>query len=735
MRFFSLIVAILLSAAIAATTARAQTTGVVAGTAIDAETGEPVGFTQVLLEEANRSATADRDGYFEIRFVQPDAYTLKAFRIGYEPLIRAVRVEAGDSLQVTLRMSVTPIEQGEVIVEGIRSPVEQLADAAMQVEGRKLRQNLGTTIAETLDDEPGIAMRSMGPAPARPVLRGLGGERLLVLEDGRRTGDLSATSTDHAVVVDPLTSERIEVIRGPAALIYGSNTLGGVVNVVRGYIPSSVPRKINVGTSLQGQSVNDGFSGGFGIDAPAGPFALHADGSIREAGDVSTPVGPLENTSLSTYNGSLGGSIVGGWGHAGVSGSHYQSRYGIPGGFVGAHPGGVNIELQRQRMEARAEVFDPLPWVPRIELDGSVSRYAHQEFEADGILGIEIGLLSYHAGALFHTHQNGHRRKGAVGLWSEFRDYASAGFSFTPNATERTLAGFGYQDLHFEGFTVQAGLRYDYRTVRPTVVDRESDVGVVRARSVGGVSASLRGLVHPSEQLTVGASVMRSLRMPGIEELFSEGPHLAAYSFEIGNADLGVEKGWGMEAFAEYQGAVAAGSLTFFHNYIFDFIYPRNTGETHVRTLLPIYQQTGAEARMLGGEASLTVRPLRPVSVTGSASYVRGTLTDRDEPLPWMPPLSGKVDASYDWNSMTIGATVEAAGDQDRVGEFEEPTDGYAVLGVYVQYHITTGRFLHTIDFGIENLSDTEYRDHLSRVKSIMPEQGRNVKLLYKLLL
>jgi iron complex outermembrane receptor protein len=223
--------------------------------------------------------------------------------------------------------------------------------------------------------------------------------------------------------------------------------------------------------------------------------------------------------------------------------------------------------------------------------------------------------------------------------------------------------------------------------------------------------------------------------MPGIEELFSEGPHLAAYSFEIGNADLGLERGWGAEVFGEYQSARASGSLALYRNDIHDFIYPRNTGEMNVRTLLPIYQQTGGEARMLGGEASLTVRPFDPVSLSASAAYVRGTLTDRGEPLPWMPPLTGKLDASYTWSRLTVGGSVTASGEQNRLGAFETSTEGYLVFGVYSQYYTTTGRFLHTIDFGIENVTDTEYRDHLSRVKSVMPEQGRNVKLLYKLLL
>ena len=709
-----------------------QDSGTVLGTVTDVRTGEPVAFAQILFEETNRSTAADGSGRFELRFLGAGVYTLKAYRIGYEPLIRSVSVPVSDTLRLHLTMSATPLESGEILVEGDRNNTRQLVDAAMEMEGRKLRQNLGTTIAETLADEPGIAMRSMGPAPARPVLRGLGGERLLILEDGGRTGDLSATSTDHAVVIDPLTAERIEVVRGPAALVFGSNTLGGVVNVVRGYIPTSRPNRIQTGITLQGQSVNNGFSGGFGVAAPAGPLAVHADGSMRMAGDMSTPVGPLPNTDLWTGSGSIGASLSGSRGSFGAAGSYYQSEYGIPGGFVGAHPDGVNIELSRTRFEVRTDVVQPVPMIPRMEMRAVFSRYRHREFEANDALGIEFGLLSYHGTALFHFHPNGHMRKGVAGIWSEYRDYASGGFSFTPNSTEWSVAGFGFQDLHFNRFTLQGGLRYDYRQVTPT--ERiDSSIGLVRQRSFGGVSASLRGMVHPVDHASAGVTLMRSLRLPGIEELYSEGPHLAAYSFEVGNPDLSSEVGWGIETFGGYQGSRVTASAAIYYNIIRNYIYPRNTGTTNVRTLLPIYQQTGAEAAMFGAEAALEIRPYDMIGISASTSYTNGTFTDTRDPLPWIPPLTGKLDASVRIRDYTFGATLKGASRQNRVADLEEPTDGHVVAGAYVQYHITTGLLLHTFDLIVENLTDTEHRDHLSRVKSIMPEPGRNVKLLYKL--
>lgn len=707
--------------------------GAVAGDVRDVETGRPVAWTQILLEEANRSTTSAETGAFRLVNIPEGLYTLKAYRIGYEPLIRTVRVPAGDTLRLTLTLTGSPLEAGEVIVESEREAAQQLADAALELEGRRLRQNLGTTIAETLEDEPGIAMRSMGPAPARPVLRGLGGERLLVLEDGGRTGDLSATSTDHAVVIDPLSAERIEVIRGPAALIYGPNTLGGAVNVIRGYVPTSRPDGFSAGYTLQSESVSRGIATGLSATGPAGPVVFHADGSYRRSQDVHTPVGVLENTSLETLSGSAGASLVGRWGHAGVAGSYYTSDYGIPGGFVGAHPNGVDIHLERRHLEARSELLPRTRWVPRVDLSGSYSWYHHEEFESSGALGTEFGLLSYHGEAIAHTRQYGPFRKGAVGVWGEYRDYAAGGLIFTPASTDWTVAGFAFQDVHFDEWTLQAGLRYDLRQVSPREEQVSRVIGRIRARTFGGLSGAVSGLWHPRTDLSLGTTLMRSLRVPGIEELYSEGPHLAAYSFEVGNPNLEMERGWGAEAFLRYDGSRTDGKAAVYRNRFSGYIFPRNTGETNVRTLLPIYQTTGAEAVMYGAEGSGEIFLSTDVSLLGSFSYVHATFTDTDEPIPFIPPLSARLGLEWSPGAWTFGLTAHAAAEQNRVGAHEEPTDGYVTLDSYVQYFFTAGRFLHTIDLGVENVTDAEYRDHLSRVKVIMPEPGRNLKLLYRM--
>ncbi len=711
----------------------AQHTAVITGSIEDAETGEPIRFAQVLVEEANRSSRTDRQGHFEVRFLEAGSYTLKAWRIGYEPLVSLVSVgSAGsDTSHVILRMPVSLIQLGEVIVDG-HSESHVITDSDMDMGGKRLRQHLGTTIAETLDNEPGIAVRSMGPAPARPVLRGLGGDRLLVIEDGGRTGDLSSTSADHAVAVDPLMTERIEVVRGPAALLYGPNALGGVVNAVRGYVPVIMPTEIHAVGVFQGQSANDGLSGGFSLEAPIGGFAVRTDGSVRNSGDVSTPVGILANTALTTGNGSVGISRIGEWGHAGVSGSYYTSRYGIPGGFVGAHPNGVDIDVSRHHLKTKGMILDILPRFSHLEFEGSFSRYFHQEYEASGALGVEFGVLSYYGRLLARTHGRRHNRLASI--WGGYRDFASGGFSFTPDSREWTVAVFRYQDINLENMSFQGGLRYDLRTVRPRTVGEETRAGLIRNRTTGGFSGSLRMFRRLGDDFSVGIGGVRSIRMPGIEELFSSGPHLAAYTFEIGNAGLGVEKGLGVEAFGEYRSERFSGSLNLYHNYIQNYIYPRNTGTISARTLLAVYQQTGSTVRMAGWETSFALQIVPSITLSGSGAYVRGTLIDIDEPMSFIPPLRGRLEAAYARGKLRVSCSAEATRDQDRLGVFEEPTAGYVVFGGYVQYYLSIGRSLYTFDIGIENAANAEYRDHLSKVKSIMPQQGRNLKMLVKVL-
>ncbi|MGB1375475.1 MAG: TonB-dependent receptor [Rhodothermales bacterium] len=730
-RLSTILVVVVLAAGLAPRPVLSQAT-VIEGSIRSTNDNHPVEFALVFLEEIRRSATSDVLGIFRIANVPDGPHSVQISRIGYENLTRVIDVSDEDTLRITFFMDPEVIVHDEVVVQGDRSVGEAIV-TEQELKGEQLREHLGTTIAETLNDLPGLSMRSMGPAPARPVLRGLGGERLLVLENGSRTGDLSQTSSDHALVVDPLAAERMEIVRGPAALIYGSNTMAGAINVVKESVLSSVPDHIHANATLQAQSVSSGLASGFSMAAPVGSsFAIHASGTAREAHDVRTPAGRLGNTDLSSWTGEAGISWIRSWGYVGFNGSLYDSDYGIPGGFVGAHPNGVSISVDRKRAEYRAELLRPKPWIDRLEWVGTWTRYFHQEFESSGALGIEYGVLTWSTKLTAHTGRWGFFDRGAVGLWAEFRDYVAGGFSFTPATTERTIAGFAYQDFHIGSTILEAGLRFDSRVVTPSS-EFNSDIGEVRQRSLGGLSASLSVLQDLGDGWSARAMAMRSLRLPGIEELLSEGPHLAAYSFEVGNPDLPEEIGAGAELTLLLNKERVSGTAAVFVNQFEGYIFPRNTGELNFRIYVPIYQYTGNDARLFGAEGSIQVDLGSRHEVQSTFSWVRGELTDSGTPIPWTPPLKGRLAFVRNGDLVKWTASLRGASQQTRLGPFEEPTDGYVVPDLAAQMHFVRGGMLHTVTLAMDNLTNTTYRDHLSRVKSVMPEPGRNVRLLYRL--
>jgi len=340
----------------------------------------------------------------------------------------------------------------------------------------------------------------------------MGGDRLLILEDGKRTGDKSASSADHAVAIDPTTARNIQITRGPASLIYGSNTLGGVVNVKRLTIPESLPNHPTVNLTFQSESVNSGITGTTGLTIPLGDLAWRIQWNRRHASDTQTPVGILENTSLSNTNFSTGASVVKGWGHIGISGGRYRSDYGIPGSPEG-HVKGISIALDRQRYEGNLEyafneganILVRSYFLEKLKLGSTITRYQHQEFESNGTLGVEFGVLTYNVSVLAHL-----RGDAIAGLWGEYRDHATGGFYWTPHTREMSLAGFYFKQRELTDFTLQGAIRYDIKRVEPFKEGTVLQAGTVQRRNFGGISGAVSSIYHWNDTLSTGATLMKT---------------------------------------------------------------------------------------------------------------------------------------------------------------------------------------------------------------------------------
>ena len=699
-----------------------------------ADTSRPLAGVQVSVLGVVRFAITHGDGSFHVAVPAQGTYTVRAERLGYATLEREVAVGSSASI-VILELSESALQLDGLVITGALS--ERSADDALRpvsvLNAEELQRRLGTTVAATLSSEPGLSVTTMGPATARPVVRGLSGDRLLVLEDGARVVDVSNTGSDHATALDPTSARRIEVVRGPGAILYGSNALGGVINVIRDEIPSQVPHHPTGSVTLQGRSVNGGGNAAAQIQIPLNEHVpLRAEVSVRSAGDLATPLGHLLNTGLDSWNVGVGTSWVGDRGFIGASLLAFRNDYGIPGGFVGGHADGVRIESERNSAKLRAQLRPEQSLFSSIQADASYTYFKNTEIEPPDILGTLFEREAASFDVLARHDAWGPFSVGAVGGRAAWESFGFAGGLFTPDSERLSGGVFAFQEVDVEPVRLEVGVRYDRIQTKPLRPDPDSDIGNVRTRGFGAFSGSIGMLVNAADGLTLGASVSRAFRTPDVNELFSEGPHLAAYSFEVGNPSLNEEVGTGFDVFARVHSDRVHAELTGFLNEISGFVFGRETGELS-RTRLPIYQFFGEDARFVGFEGGLDWVVAGALKVESTLSYVRGTIRGTDEPLPLIPPLQIHGALAYEPSDWFARAEVKAVEEQDRVGEFETRTDGYTVFDLSGGVRMTVGGRLNTITATLNNVTNEEYRNHLSRVKEIMPEAGRGVTLTYRI--
>jgi iron complex outermembrane receptor protein len=734
---------------------RLAAAGALHGTVTDASTGQPIAGATVRIRELGRRDVSHADGAFHFDGLPAGSYTVAAERIGYAPAEQPVRVVDGVTANLALTLAPSALQLSAVVATGTgreRGGNETYRPTTV-VGGAELRRQLGATVAATVAGEPGIAMRYNGPGASQPVIRGLGGDRVLVLEDGQRTGDIAGSAADHGVMVEPLTAERIEVVRGPAGLLYGSNALGGVINVIREEVPRSRPDRLQGAVSLQGESASQGLAGGASLLGGLGGWALRGEASARRAGDTRTPLGDLPSTGLGGYSVGAGVSRVGSDGFAGLAIRDYAMEYGVPGTFggvdiPGAHQGGVNLDVHRTALRGQAAYQRRAGPFGAVEADLNLVRFRHHELErgTDGSEFVGTSFLQ-HTGTMNlvgrHSHEGTFRNEGAVGLWGFGKDLDVGGLATgSRSARQWSLAGFIYEEVSRGRWALEVGARYDWTRVVPE--DGRPVAGIsVGTRDFGAFSGSAATVYRLGRGWQAGARLARSFRTPSIEELFSRGPHLAAYSYEIGNPQIDPETGLGADLFVRVSRPGLEAELTAYRNAIDGFIYYAPTGELDPRFgRYPVYQARGDDARFAGAEGRVQVEPLRAWVVEATGSYVRGDLRRAGgfDPLPAIPPAHGALRIRRDVPRWFAEAGVESGARQGRVypgtasdgTPLERPTAGYTLLNASTGVRWDARGALHTITLAADNLTDAVWRDHLSRIREVAPQPGLNLRLLYR---
>ena len=707
--------------------------GEIEGVVRDASTGGPLAGSFVSVVGTGTSAVTHGNGTFHLTGIEEGKYTLRIERLGYRAATIEVTV-GEESPVVVVRLVSSPIALQRLVVTSTiseRGAAEAIRPVGV-MSGDDLQRRMDATVATTLASMPGLAAASLGPTVSQPVIRGLSGDRVTMLEDGTRTGDASNAGGDHTTAVDPSSARRIEVVRGPGALLYGGNALGGVINVIRDEIPSAVPHHVTGSTMLQTQSVTGSLAGSatavFGL---TDRIPMRVEFATRRTGDLRTPAGTLLNTDGELWTGGAGAAHVAGWGHLGASVRGYRNYYGIPGGFVGGHEQGVRVEMERTASKFRAEVERPAERLRNIRFDATHTWYRHREIEPPNLLGTRFEQEAASGDILGRHAEWGPFTAGAVGGRVSWETFGYGGSLYTPDTRRFKAAFYVLEEVDLGRLKFEWGLRYDWTGVDPRESDRQSDIGEIRDRSFHSLSGSLGFLYTPGAGLTLGASAARAFRAPDIGELYSEGPHLAAYVFEVGNPSLEGEVGMGLDAFLRFESDRFRAELTGFHNNITNYVYGEDTDRLS-RVLLPIYQFQGNDAVFNGFEAGVDADLGRGLVLNAVASSVNGIIRDTDQPLPLVPPLKGHVALKYERPSWFIRAEAEMAARQDRIGEFETATDGFAVLNFGTGARVTLGGRLNVLTASLNNATNAQYRNHLSRVKEIMPEAGRGVSLTYR---
>ncbi|MGI9190455.1 MAG: TonB-dependent receptor [Longimicrobiaceae bacterium] len=709
--------------------------------------GSPLPNARVTLAVARRSTTTAADGTFTLGGVPPGSYHLDVSLLGYAPGHVEVTVPASGpavAVVVTLRATPLALEGLNVTASPGGSDPLNVAQSTVQLSGKELDRKLGASVAQTLSDQPGISVRYAGPAASTPVIRGLSGDRVLVLQNGSRTGDLSGNSPDHGLTLDPLGAERIEVVRGPASLLYGTSALGGVVNVISSDIPNAVPSHLEGYLAGQGESVSSGGALSGQLTFPlAGRFAASVKGGFRDAGDVRVGgAGRLENSFFRNRHADLGVGYAGDRLSGGVAGGTYRFDYGLP-AAPDAAESGVHLEGHREEIQARTDVVVANPYLTDLRFDGAAQWYTHDEIEDSGEIGTTFNLNTQTLGLTART-QLLPNAKGAIGASGLFRQYAATGEeALTPPADNNSGGIFVFQEVPLgrsaDSATVprlQLGARYDL--YRVTTREGDEKFGPARSRDFDQFSASA-GVTYPlARGISLAGSVARAFRAPLVEELFSNAFHAAVGTFDRGDPGLDAESNLGAEAVLRTQTGRVSGQAAVYANRIDGYIFPNIIGDTTVveddeSFVVPLNQFSQADATLRGveGRVEYAVAPQLVLGALGDV--VRGDFVDGG-PLPFIPPA--RLGGSVRWDNGTIsaGGEVRHAFAQERVQPGELATDAYALVGVNFGYNLIRSGQVHTLTFRVDNLLDEEYRDAASRIKEFAPNPGRNFSLVYKLL-
>lgn len=640
----------------------------------------------------------------------------------------------------------------EVIVSAspLHTDPSMSAHAASSLSGDELRRRASANLGDTLAYQPGISNASFGPGVGVPVIRGQSASRVKILENQLDTLDASGLSNDHAISIEPLLATRIEILRGPATLRYGSGAIGGVINIIDNSIPATVPDRVEGAAELRHNNVSDNDVAVFRVDGGSGSVAWHLNGLYRDSNDVRIPGwahtepehgedsshGYIANTGSRARNGTAGVSWIGDKGHIGVSVSTLKSRYGIPAGghehphdshdpdeddHAGHdhHHDPVYVEMSQDRYTLNGSYSFDGDWLEALDTRLVYSDYQHIEFE-----GAQRGTTYTSEGFELRTeltHQDAGNWHGAFGVQIGVRDYTAVGAeAFIPASDIHSYGLFWMEELDLAQLIVQLGARLEHQSVEPKLS------GSPRKRTHNPFSTSASLIWHLDDHHSLNFVVGRSQRAPSVEELFSDGEHLATASYDRGDERLDLETSHSIEVGYQYQGAWQL-EVRAYYNEVDDFIFRANNGEEHPQAHLPIYQYQQERARFHGAEVELELPLNDSLTFSAFGDVVRARLRDSGD-VPRVPPARIGAGLNQEWGQFDVELQVVHAFSQRHAGLLEQGTDSYTRLDLSLGYRIPMDDREVLLFVNGRNLTNETIRNATSHLRHVAPEPGRSIE-------
>ena len=706
--------------------ATATLTGTVADTA-----GNPLAQVRVTVLEVARFTLTDWQGRYSLAGLPTGTYGVSFTLVGFAPQVRRVTLHDGTvTLNATLRSTLVELQELQVTASPLATTSLTSPQPTSVLSDQELQGNRSATLGETISVLPGVRNFSSGAGVGKPVIRGLSSNRVLVLTNGQRLEN-QQWGDEHGPQVEAGEAERVEVVRGPASVLYGSDALGGVVNVITPDLPDALTGEPFVSGSLVAgyASNNEQPDGSLLLQGASGGLGFRGSFTGRTSDDVRTPAGRLFNSGGNTVNGSGAVGYRGAWGSVAAT---YARR--VEKVEIHEDPAEEPAATPFQRIgDDLVHVHGSLPVsASHLDVNLGYERNRRREFEASDATDVALGLLSrtYSADIRLHHPPVG-SVAGIVGvsaLRNEFDKFGEE--SLIPANAYNNVGIYAFEQLEVGRWNLALGGRYDFRRLR---VEDDAELGVVaQRRTYNSVTGNLGVLYRVAEPAALVLNVGRGYRSPTAFDLFSNGVHEGTVRFERGDSTLKNETSINTDLALRIQGKKVTAEIGGFANFIDNFIFPDPTGAVDPGSGLQIFDISQGNAELTGFEAALEYHPAPFLHLRGTADYTRGQNTTLNQPLPLIPPFratyslrlesgqKGLLESSY------LSLSGESNARQTRVDPEDFAPDGYTLAHVAGGVVLPLGRRSIAVDVQVKNVFDKAYASFLSRYKTYALDPGRN---------